>query len=63
MKPPSDNNFQRENSQLQLGIKKSNNTERSQNYGDFKSNPALGGRKPKKLTTVSTLLRKYITLL
>ena len=31
------------------GSKKLNNTTRNQNYGDFKSNPALGERKHKKL--------------
>ena len=40
------------------GLKKSNNTIRNQNFRDFKSDPTLGGRKPKKLTTVSTLLNK-----
>ena len=47
---------------ITCGFKKSNNTVRNQNYGDFKSNPARDGRKPKKLTTISTLLRKYTAL-
>ena len=64
MKPHGDNNFQREAvSQLHMGmLKKSNDTTRNQIYGDFKSNPALGRRKPKKLITISTLLRKDIAL-
>ena len=38
-------------------VKKANITTRFQNYGDFKSNPALGKRKPKNLITISTLLK------
>ena len=45
-----------------LGVKKSVITIINQTYGDFKSNPSLGGLKPKKLITVSTLLRKDIAL-
>ena len=44
------------------GFKKSNNTTRNQNYGDFKSVSILGERKPKKLIIVSTLLIKDIAL-
>ena len=44
------------------GFKKSNITARNQTFGDFKSNPALGGKKPKELTTISSFLRKDIAL-
>ena len=60
MKLHGDNNFQRD--MLSQTLKKSNLIARNQTYGDFKSNPALGGRKSKKLTTASTLLRKDIAL-
>ena len=36
--------------------------ERCQTYGDFKSNPTLGGRKPKKLTIISKIVRKDTAL-
>ena len=44
------------------GNQEVNITARSQNYGDFKSDSTLGERKPKKLTIVSTPLRKYTAL-
>ena len=40
------------------GFIKSNISARNQTYEDFKSNPTLGGSKPKNLTTISNLLKK-----
>ena len=47
---------------IHLGSLEVKTTTRSQNYGDFKSNLTLGERKPKRLTVVSTLLKRDASL-
>ena len=62
MKPHGDNKFQRESISFTWGLR-SQTIQQENNYGDFKSEPTLGGGKPKKLTTASTLLRIDTALL